>query len=895
MARGDPYIRIINQPTNRMRFRYGSEKGSHGALTGKDSSHKRKTFPTVQLENYFGNKTVYVKATLHTNSEPPVQHVHRLRGPDCTDGFCIKKVDKTSIVVFQNLSIEFVGKRELTNIIYERKQKELQFQLCDEVIRDLANEESKRINLHVVRICFEAGIFEDGTQWQSLCKTYSDPIANQKSTDTGELKITRIDKCSGSCKGGDEVFLLCERVNKKDIKIKFFEEKDGESRWEAEADFTDSDVHHQVAIVFKTPPYRNIDINQSVIVAVQLFRPSDNETSKSIQFEYQPALKDTTSYDLSKKKRKTSHTDFEPLSTATSLSPKPVNTTSINYEKEKGNNNEGGERKNIEKSVLTCIELNSEPVFKAFPCWSSNNSVQINTYKKQNSLNSIERVTDFKSVRDKEDPNLQEMLHSINNNLENDYDDISKFLDDICMQDKSPYSFEDTKISKLIDFSRDPLLGSTSSFFNPPMEKKNIICNNNICSDSVTKETVQDSLHDDLSKLSLEETNNPVSQRKENHFHKFTLSILKAFQEFIITGNSLYIFLSMRSLLKQPDHDGNNILHLAMIHQPRNFELLKCVLKVAKTIPNDIVNQVNNYKQTLLHLAIKNDCMPSSVCILLEAGCNPNLKDKDGNTVMHYTVQYDKTECLEELIKFQKKSKMDLNLLNFEGLTPLHTAVKLGRCQQVKLLCSADININATDGTTGRTPLHYAVQFCPALIPVLLNQSEIINDPKDYGGNTPSHLARSRKLGQDIVSMLSSENTLHQTKSDDESEESSFSSDDEKLFDDDLQSNLVEDFKEKAELSSDSNKDVNLDSGYQSREIAFLTNAELEEIGRCLDPPNEGWRALAAFVVDEQFIEIVGKYKSPTKKLLNMFQGDRSAFRNLLIDAGLDTAGRILG
>ncbi|XP_023220912.1 nuclear factor NF-kappa-B p100 subunit-like [Centruroides sculpturatus] len=216
--------------------------------------------------------------------------------------------------------------------------------------------------------------------------------------------------------------------------------------------------------------------------------------------------------------------------------------------------------------------------------------------------------------------------------------------------------------------------------------------------------------------------------------------------------------------------------------------------------------------------------MPSSVCILLEAGCNPNLKDKDGNTVIHYTVQYDKTECLEELIKFQKKSKMDLNLLNFEGLTPLHIAVKVGRFEQVKLLCSADININATDGTTGRTALHYAVQFCPALIPVLLNQSEIINGPKDYGGNTPLHLALSRKLGQDIISMLSSGNIIHQTKSDDESEESSFSSDDEKLFDDDLQSNLVEDFKEKAELCIDSNKkDVNLDSGYQSsrRSLCF--------------------------------------------------------------------------
>lgn len=112
---------------------------------------------------------------------------------------------------------------------------------------------------------------------------------NAESPDSGELKIVRIDKTYGSASGNEEVFLLCEKVNKKEIRVRFFEvDKEGNQVWENFASFCESDVHHQVAIVFKTPPYRDQNISHSVQVQLQLFRPKDCEFSEPRTFTYFP-------------------------------------------------------------------------------------------------------------------------------------------------------------------------------------------------------------------------------------------------------------------------------------------------------------------------------------------------------------------------------------------------------------------------------------------------------------------------------------------------------------------------------------------------------------------------------------------------------------------------------
>ena len=57
--------------------------------------------------------------------------------------------------------------------------------------------------------------------------------------------------------------------------------------WEAKGIFSQADVHRQVAIVFKTPPYCKAII-EPVTVKMQLRRPSDQEVSESMDFRYLP-------------------------------------------------------------------------------------------------------------------------------------------------------------------------------------------------------------------------------------------------------------------------------------------------------------------------------------------------------------------------------------------------------------------------------------------------------------------------------------------------------------------------------------------------------------------------------------------------------------------------------
>lgn len=79
------------------------------------------------------------------------------------------------------------------------------------------------------------------------------------------------------------------QVAKEDVEIHFYEEDlQGNRVWQAKADFQPSNVHKQTAISFKVPPYRTLDVSDSVKVFVQLYRPSDRLTSEPREFQYQP-------------------------------------------------------------------------------------------------------------------------------------------------------------------------------------------------------------------------------------------------------------------------------------------------------------------------------------------------------------------------------------------------------------------------------------------------------------------------------------------------------------------------------------------------------------------------------------------------------------------------------
>lgn len=217
---GGARLVIVEQPMKETRYRYKSESGSHGPLIGESSTQQRKTFPTVKLENYNVQLPHRIKASLVTAEDTARLHVHRItmRGRDDED-CCYVTVRENGTAMFPSMSIVFQQKKTVADILYRRKIERLQ--PSEEEARQLqteAKKEAAELNLNLVRICFTAECCEDGV-WKPLCVVYSNPVANSKA---GKLRITKANRKSGSCKGGDEVWILCEKINKKDILIKFF-------------------------------------------------------------------------------------------------------------------------------------------------------------------------------------------------------------------------------------------------------------------------------------------------------------------------------------------------------------------------------------------------------------------------------------------------------------------------------------------------------------------------------------------------------------------------------------------------------------------------------------------------------------------------------------------------
>ncbi|XP_071886077.1 transcription factor RelB [Anas platyrhynchos] len=151
--------------------------------------------------------------------------------------------------------------------------------------------------MNVVRICFQASYQDGAGRTRMLSPVLSEPIFDKKSTNTSELRICRMNKESGPCTGGEELYLLCDKVQKEDIAVVFRKET-----WEARADFSQADVHRQVAIVLKTPPYQQLELAEPVQVEVFLQRLTDSVCSEAFSFTYLPRQHDAYGVKVKRKR-----------------------------------------------------------------------------------------------------------------------------------------------------------------------------------------------------------------------------------------------------------------------------------------------------------------------------------------------------------------------------------------------------------------------------------------------------------------------------------------------------------------------------------------------------------------------------------------------------------------
>uniref|UniRef100_A0A8C7L1Q1 Nuclear factor of kappa light polypeptide gene enhancer in B-cells 2 (p49/p100) n=1 Tax=Oncorhynchus kisutch TaxID=8019 RepID=A0A8C7L1Q1_ONCKI len=312
-----PYIQIIEEPKQRgFRFRYECEGPSHGGLPGASSERNRRTYPTVKVSNYVGIARVEVQ--LVTHSDPPQVHAHSLVGRQCCteSGICSMDVGPNDLTAqFSNLGILHVTKRGVGEVLCKRLRDEKRRQggqhyhftdAEEQAIGREAKELGKIMDLNIVRLKFTAYLQDsNGGFSRALKPVVSNPIYDSKSPNASNLKISRMDKTSGSVLGGDEIFLLCDKVQKDDIEIRFYEEDDGS--WEAFGDFSPTDVHKQYAIVFKTPPYHSAEIERQVTVFLQLKRKKGGDCSDPKQFTYVPRVQDKE--EVQRKKQKPFYND----------------------------------------------------------------------------------------------------------------------------------------------------------------------------------------------------------------------------------------------------------------------------------------------------------------------------------------------------------------------------------------------------------------------------------------------------------------------------------------------------------------------------------------------------------------------------------------------------------
>ncbi|KAM9425952.1 transcription factor p65 [Pholidichthys leucotaenia] len=287
-----PCIEIIEQPKQRgMRFRYKCEGRSAGSIPGEKSNDNTKTHPAIKVHNYIG--PLRVRISLVTKNTPYKPHPHELVGKDCQHGYYEADLQERRIHSFPNLGIQCVKKKDVNEAITWRLHTNNNpFNIPESKVWE------EEFDLNSVRLCFQASITLPTGELFSLEPVVSQPIYDNRAPNTAELKICRVNRNSGSCKGGDEIFLLCDKVQKEDIEVRFFQDS-----WEGKGTFSQADVHRQVAIVFRTPPYRDINLTEPVRVKMQLRRPSDREVSEPMDFQYLPA--DPDEYRLSEKRKRT--------------------------------------------------------------------------------------------------------------------------------------------------------------------------------------------------------------------------------------------------------------------------------------------------------------------------------------------------------------------------------------------------------------------------------------------------------------------------------------------------------------------------------------------------------------------------------------------------------------
>uniref|UniRef100_A0A9L0R4G0 NF-kappa-B inhibitor epsilon n=1 Tax=Equus caballus TaxID=9796 RepID=A0A9L0R4G0_HORSE len=206
--------------------------------------------------------------------------------------------------------------------------------------------------------------------------------------------------------------------------------------------------------------------------------------------------------------------------------------------------------------------------------------------------------------------------------------------------------------------------------------------------------------------------------------------------------------LSPRQLeaLTYISEDGDTLVHLAVIHEAP--AVLLCCLAL---LPQEVLDIQNNLYQTALHLAVHLD-QPGAVRALVLKGASRVLQDRHGDTALHVACQRQHLACARCLLEGRPEPgrgpphSLDLQLQNWQGLACLHIATLQRNRPLMELLLQNGADIDAQEGTSGKTALHLAVETQERGLVQFLLQAGARVDARMLNGCTPLHLAAGRGL-----------------------------------------------------------------------------------------------------------------------------------------------------
>lgn len=213
--------------------------------------------------------------------------------------------------------------------------------------------------------------------------------------------------------------------------------------------------------------------------------------------------------------------------------------------------------------------------------------------------------------------------------------------------------------------------------------------------------------------------------------------------------------------LQEKESDGKYPIHCAFDYKQPNE-----VIEILMDADPLAMQRRNDDGECLLHLACKNENVTIFDYMLRHSSTLVNIKNFEGSTPLHTAVAYQpmfqNSENVNYVVeKLLQHPEIDVNARNNAGTAPLHTACYLAGLvafrqlsfQNVEnsniyievveqLLQHPDIDVNARDGY-GITPLHRASEsVCVLLVKKLLDYPFILINEKKFDGKSPLDLAK---------------------------------------------------------------------------------------------------------------------------------------------------------